>query len=134
MEELFSNQPQINLPKFFPHIEELGDHLVELDKATEDRGENFQLRCSLNQLTIHTDEDAIAMLRSFMQVIEKEYAPQYVLGCGAQICALTLSSSKDKFERLMAERKITSEFLWKIFKPGMRVRAAHRVSDEMGTS
>lgn len=39
--------------------------------------------------------------------------------------------SKEKFDTLMQEGKITSEFLWAIFKPGTRVRTNHYLTKDI---
>ncbi|KAH7100935.1 hypothetical protein BKA62DRAFT_705357 [Auriculariales sp. MPI-PUGE-AT-0066] len=54
------------------------------------------------------EQESIEMLRSFLEVVREEYSPH-----------------KEKFNALIAEGKITSEFLWAVFKPGMRLRAPH---------
>lgn len=60
VEELFGRQPQFTLSKLYPHIDGISAHIAELEKDEEDL-------------------EVVKMLRSFLEVVQAEYAPQYVV-------------------------------------------------------
>lgn len=60
------------------------------------------------------EDDDSAPLRSFLEILVEEFKPD-----------------REKMERLLAEGKITFEFLWTVFKPSLNIRAKHPSSRAM---